>query len=232
VVDGALKSRPYVDLTVEVMEHFGAVVSVEGPRYTVHGPYQARTYEVEPDASSASYVFAAAAITGGEVRVRGLTRASHQGDIAFVSYLEAMGAEVDDDGASITLTARRPLRGVTVDASDTTDIVPTLAVVAAFASTPTEIDGIGFARRKESDRVGGLVRELQRCGVDATELPDGIVVRPSQPHGALVRTASDHRMAMAFAVLGLKVPGIELDDPECVEKTFPGFFDVLDDLRI
>jgi 3-phosphoshikimate 1-carboxyvinyltransferase len=231
-VDGALKSKPYVDLTIGVMRHFGAQVEEARSSYEVAaGGYAGRSITVEPDASTASYFYAAAAITGGRVRVEGLSRSSVQGDIAFVDYLEQMGAIVRDDGRSIAVEGSGPLTGIILDASDTTDIVPTLAVVAALATTRTHIMGIGFARAKESDRVGGLVTELRRCGVRATEEPDGIVIEPSTPHGARVCTYSDHRMAMAFAVLGLVVPGIELDEPECVAKTFPDFFEVLDQLR-
>jgi len=232
-VDGPLISKPYVDLTVGVMRHFGAQVDETRSAYRVAaGGYGGRSIAVEPDASTASYFYAAAAITGGRVRVEGLSRSSVQGDIAFVDYLEQMGAMVRDDGHSIVVEGTGPLTGIMLDASDTTDVVPTLAVVAALATTRTHIMGIGFARAKESDRVGGLVTELRRCGVRATEEPDGIVIEPSTPHGARVCTYSDHRMAMAFAILGLVVPGIELDEPECVAKTFPEFFDVLDELRL
>jgi 3-phosphoshikimate 1-carboxyvinyltransferase len=228
----AMKSSPYVALTVEMMESFGAHVTVEGRRYLVGtGGYKGREVTIEPDASSASYFYAAAAITGGTVGVRGLDRSSRQGDIGFLDLLVAMGASItpSDDGVEVTGTGR--LVGIEVDAGDRPDIVPTLAVVAAMASTTTVITGVGFTRGHESDRVGGLVTELRRCGVDARELDDGLVIEPSVPHGALVHTYGDHRMAMAFAILGLVVPGIVLDDAECVAKTFPRFFEVLDHLR-
>jgi 3-phosphoshikimate 1-carboxyvinyltransferase len=231
-VDGELKSKPYVDLTISMMRRFGARVDEGEGSYVVSpGGYEGATITVEPDASTASYFYAAAAITGGRVRVEGLSRASAQGDIAFVDLLAAMGASVDDEDGTIVVSGNDALCGVIVDASNTPDIVPTLAVVAAFASSRTVVTGVGFTRGHESDRIGGLVKELIRCGVNAHEEVDGLVIEPSTPHGALIQTSSDHRMAMAFSILGLVVPGIELDDPQCVEKTFPDFFEVLEGLR-
>jgi 3-phosphoshikimate 1-carboxyvinyltransferase len=231
-VRGDLKSRPYVELTVGVMRDFGAVVGAEKDVFTVEpGAYRGRELTVEPDASTASYFYAAAAISRSRVRVAGLGYMSVQGDIRFVEYLRAMGAHVDTSGAEIVVEGTGELRGITLDASDTPDVVPTLAIVASLASTPTVISGVGFTRGHESDRVGGLVTELVRCGIDAHEEADGLVIGPSQPHGALVTTSGDHRMAMTFATLGLVVPGVAIDDPGCVAKTFPGFFSTLDSLR-
>jgi 3-phosphoshikimate 1-carboxyvinyltransferase len=182
---------------------------------------------IEPDATAASYFWAAAAICGGRVRVRGLGRASGQGDVRLADVLAAMGATVVADGEGIEVRVDGALHGVTVDMADISDTVPTLAVVAAFAEGTTRITGVGFIRRKESDRLGALVCELQRCGVSAREEPDGVVIEGSNPHGARIETYDDHRMAMSFALLGLRVPGIEIADPECVAKTFPEYFDVL-----
>jgi 3-phosphoshikimate 1-carboxyvinyltransferase len=141
-----------------------------------------------------------------------------------------MGAAVER-GATSTTVRGATLRGVTADLSDLSDIAPTLAVVASFASSPTEATGIGFIRAKESDRIAAVVTELQRCGIDASEREDGFVVQPGEAHGAEIETYGDHRMAMSFAVLGLAVPGVSIADPDCVSKTFPGYFDSLEQLR-
>jgi 3-phosphoshikimate 1-carboxyvinyltransferase len=223
-----LVSEPYVAMTQAVMAAFG--VPPVGLR-AAPGRYVARLYDIEPDASSASYFFAAAAITGGRVRVEGLSRMSVQGDLGFVEVLASMGAEVTWGADAVEVRGTGRLSGVEVDMSQRSDTAPTLAAVAAFAETPTRATGIGFIRGKESDRIGAVVRELQRCGVDAVEEPDGFLVRPGHPHGARVETYDDHRMAMSFALLGLVVRGIEIVDPACVAKTFPGYWDVLDDLR-
>jgi 3-phosphoshikimate 1-carboxyvinyltransferase len=194
--------------------------------------YTATTYAVEADASAASYFFAAAAIVGGTVTVSGLGSGSVQGDVGFVDVLARMGARVDRGADAVSVTGSEPLHGVEVDLADLSDTVPTLAVVAAFASSPTRITGVGFIRGKESDRIGAVVHELRRCGIEATEEPDGLVVRPGPVTPATIRTYDDHRIAMAFSLLGLRVPGIEIADPGCVAKTFPGFFEALDGLRV
>lgn len=237
-VDGALVSRPYVDLTLDVMRAFGATVDVEGGAgaatvfRVAAGGYVGTELAIEPDASAASYFFAAAAICGGTVRVEGLGAGSHQGDLGVVSVLEAMGAEVEQGPDWTEVRGTGTLHGVDVDLRDLSDTVPTVAIVAACASTRTELRGIGFIRAKESDRIGAVVAELRRCGVQASETADGMLIDPGQPVGATVHTYDDHRIAMAFAVLGLRVPGIVIDEPGCVAKTFPGFFDVLDGLRV
>lgn len=233
-----LVSVPYVEMTLAVMSAFGAThridVSDAGRRtisVTGSGYRGAGTYAVEPDASAASYFLAAAAICGGTVRVEGLGAGSTQGDVAFVDALEQMGAEVDRGPDHLTVTGGGPLRGVEVDFTDLSDTAQTLAVVAPFASSPTTIGGIGFIRAKETDRIAATVTELRRCGIEADELPDGIRVHPGTPRPATVSTYDDHRMAMSFALLGLRVPGIRIADPGCVAKTFPGYWDALDELR-
>jgi 3-phosphoshikimate 1-carboxyvinyltransferase len=196
------------------------------------GGYRATTFAIEPDASSASYFFAAAAICGGTVRVPGLGRRSHQGDLRFVELLARMGASVEQTDDATIVTGAAPLHGIEVDMADLSDTASTLAVVAAFASSPTRVTGIGFIRAKESDRVGGVVRELRRLGVDADEEADGFLVRPGAFRPARVRTYDDHRMAMSFALVGLRLPGVEIEDPACVAKTFPDFFETLAGLTI
>lgn len=237
-----LVSRPYIAMTAAVMAAFGASVAgnldanlaADGRAFSVApGGYRATTYIVEPDASAASYFFAAAAVIGGRVRVEGLGKASVQGDKRFVDVLGQMGCTVAVGDRFTEVRAGDELRGVDVDLADFSDTAPTLAVVAAFASSPTRVRGIGFIRRKETDRIAAVVTELRRCGVDAEEEPDGFVVRPPAggPRPARIQTYGDHRMAMSFAALGLRVPGTVIADPGCVAKTFPGFFETLDGLR-
>jgi 3-phosphoshikimate 1-carboxyvinyltransferase len=236
-VSTELVSVPYVEMTLAVMGSFGAVHSSEGtgggPQTIVVSPGGYRAvdrFEVEPDASAASYFFAAAAICGGTVRVEGLGVGSLQGDLAFVDVLERMGAGVERGADHVTVTGGAPLRGVEVDMAALSDTAQTLAVVAPFASSPTTIRGIGFIRAKETDRIAAVVTELQRCGIRAEELPDGLRVHPGTPRPATVSTYDDHRMAMSFALLGLRSAGIGIADPGCVAKTFPGYWDALDAL--
>ena len=231
-VTGSLVSRPYVEMTIATMRAFGAIVESDGDVFAVAPTgYRAADLEVEPDASGASYFFGAAAALGGAVRVRGLGSLSLQGDTAFVDVLRRMGALVTKSESEIEVRGSGVLHGIDVDMSELSDTVPTLAVVASFADSPTRIRGVGFIRNKESDRIGGVVRELRRCGISADEETDGLVVHPGAAHAALVNTYDDHRMAMAFSILGLATEGIEIDDPTCVGNTFPTYFDVLEELR-
>jgi len=229
-------SRPYLEITRSVMEAFGVPDVKIGDRHieVAPGRYVATDYRIEPDASSASYVFAAAAICGGEVTVQGLGDAALQGDAAFVDVLASMGCEVVRSSSATTVrrSATGALHGVDVDMSAMSDTVPTLAVVAPFAGEPTRMTGIGFIRRKESDRIGDVVAELGRCGITAHEEPDGMIIEPSAPTGGRVATHHDHRLAMAFGVLGLRVDGIEVEDPGVVSKSWPTFWSRLDGLRI
>ena len=230
---GSTVSRSYVEMTATVMRSFGAAVEV-GPqavRVAAGGYSPVEGYAVEPDASAASYFWAAAAVTSGTVAVEGLGAGSIQGDARFASLLQTMGASTEEV-AGCTRVTGGPLRGVDVDLADMSDTAPTLAVAASLASTPTTVRGIGFVRGKESDRIAAVVSELRRCGVAARELDDGFTVAGgSAPAGARVRTYDDHRIAMAFSVLGLVVPGIRIEDPGCVAKTFPGFYGALEALR-
>jgi 3-phosphoshikimate 1-carboxyvinyltransferase len=235
-----LVSRPYVALTTAVMAAFGVEVvevaetAAGGAVLAVpRGVYEATTYAVEPDASTASYFLAAAAIVGGRVTVPGLGSGTGQGDARFADLLAAMGACVERTPTATTVVGTGGLRGLgEVDLSDMPDMAQTLAAVAVFADGPTRVTGVGFIRGHETDRIAAVVSELQRCGVEARAEDDGFVVHPGRARPALVRTYDDHRMAMSFALLGLRVPGIEIDDPACVGKTFPGFWRALDQLRV
>ncbi|MGH2852460.1 MAG: 3-phosphoshikimate 1-carboxyvinyltransferase, partial [Solirubrobacteraceae bacterium] len=222
-------SAPYVAMTRAVMRRFG--VSSDGLR-VAPAAYVAADLSIEPDASAAAYFFAAAAITGGSVTVEGLGGDSIQGDVAFARILERMGARVEQGRASTTVTGTAELHGVDVDMSAISDTAQTLAAVAAFADSPTGVRGIGFIRAKETDRIAAIVTELERAGVDASADPDGFTIRPGRvPRPTRFATYDDHRMAMSLALLGLRVPGIEIDDPGCVAKTYPGFFADLERLR-
>lgn len=230
-VSTALVSVPYVEMTVRVMESFGAHVSVEdGYRRISVAPtgYRAvERYEVEPDASAASYFFAAAALLGGRVRVEGLGTDSLQGDVRFVDVLERMGAEVVRAPRWTEVRGTGALHGIEADLSDISDTAQTLAAIAPFADSPTTITGIGFIRAKETDRVGAIVTELRRLGIDAEELSDGVRIQPGTPGPATVFTYRDHRMAMSFALVGLRAAGVRIADPGCVAKTFPGYWSTL-----
>jgi 3-phosphoshikimate 1-carboxyvinyltransferase len=233
---GELVSRPYVDMTLAVMRSFGASVDeVEPGVFTVAGTgYRATDYAIEPDASAASYAFGVAAIAGGQVVVPGLGKDSMQGDLRFAEILGLMGAQIELGDQNTSVTRTGDLVGVDVDMTDCSDTAQTFAVVAAHASGPSRVRGIGFIRQKETDRIAAVVSELRRCGVDATEEPDGFSLRPAQPGAlrpAVVETYRDHRMAMSFALMGLRSPGISIADPGCVAKTFPQFFEVFESMR-
>ena len=229
-------SMPYVEMTAAVMASFGAdcvTVSTKSGHLVIDvepGRYRSCEYRIEPDASSASYAFAAAAIAGGRVRVEGMRTPSLQSDARFVDALVQMGCEVRRDDSGVEVLRRGPIHGITIDMRDFSDTAPTMAAVAAVAGSPTRVIGIGFIRGKESDRIGDVVTELRKCGVDAEPEPDGFVIRPGGLHGARVQTYHDHRIAMSFALLGLVTPGIEIEDPGVVSKSLPGFWQLLDSL--
>lgn len=230
-----LVSVPYVEMTLAMIRAFGVDVSTSGDfaffRFERNSAYKPQAnYRIEPDASAAAYFFAAAAICGGSVRVPGLSRQSLQGDVAFVDCLEEMGCSVVFEKNSITVSRspQSPLRGIAVDMNNFSDTAQTLAAVALFAEGPTEIRNIKHVRFKETDRIAALVTELRKFGAVVEERPDGLkITPPKQLSPAAVETYDDHRMAMSFAVAGLRQPGVVIKDPNCVEKTFPEFFEEL-----
>ncbi len=228
---GEMVSEPYVEMTWKVMSQFGVNVDRDEPgRYLVRPQsYRGRRYDIEPDASAASYFFAAAAVTGGEITVEGLTANALQGDVFFVKALERMGCEVTWNADSITVRGRE-LRGIDIDMNAISDTAQTLACVAPFATGPTRIRNVAHMRHKETDRVAAVVTELQRLGLSVEEHPDGMTIHPGPLQPGTVATYDDHRMAMSFALLGLRVPGIVIADPGCTSKTYPHFFDDLDRL--
>lgn len=216
-----LVSVPYVEMTKAVMAAFG--VRADGLSVSP-ASYRAADYEVEPDASAASYFLGAAAVAGGRVTVEGLGTGSLQGDVRFADVLERMGASVSRTATSVTVSGNGRLTGVDVDMSDISDTAQTLAAVAVFADSPTRVRGIGFIRGKETDRVGAVVTELRRAGIDAVEDEDGFTIHPGEPRPTRFATYEDHRMAMSLSLLGLRAPGIEIEDPGCVAKTYPDYF--------
>jgi 3-phosphoshikimate 1-carboxyvinyltransferase len=221
-VSTELVAAPYIEMTVAVMRDFGA--EVEG--FAVRaGRYVAREYAVEPDASAASYFFAAGAITGRPVTVP-VPAASHQGDFRFVDVLERMGAAVERHEGSVTVTGGA-LHGIDVDLSDMPDMAQTFAAVAACAEGPSRVRGVEVIRGHETDRIHAVVTELRRLGLRSEETDDGFAIEPGPLRPARVETYEDHRMAMSFGLLRLREPAIEIADPEVVGKTFPGYWDEL-----
>ncbi len=225
-VKGELVSKPYVHMTLSMMAAFG-ITQTQGSltqfRY-LPAPYISRDYVIEPDASAASYFFAAAAITGGRVTVQGLSRQALQGDVAFVDVLEQMGCEVTESEGAITVCAPRTLHGIEVDMNAISDTAQTLACVAAFADSPTTIRNIEHVRHKETDRISAVCTELNRLGINTTEFLDGLRIEPGPITSGNVRTYNDHRMAMSFSLIGLSAPGVHVLDPACTGKTYPNYF--------
>ncbi len=221
-----LVSRPYLDLTLRMMRSFGVEVDrVPGALSVAPGRYRPARVAIEPDVSTASYFLASAALTGTAVSLPGLDLdATAQGDIELVTHLEAMGARVVSR-APLELAGPPRLRGVHVDMGNSSDVFMTLACVAPFADGPTTIEGIAHARVKESDRVAATADNLRRLGIQVDEGPDHLRIRPGTPRPARLATHDDHRIAMAFALVGARVP-VELEDPEVVAKTCPGFWDL------
>ena len=225
-------ARPFIEMTLRLMEVWGARSHIEGDTITVPGgqTYHARQFFVEPDASAAGYFAAAAALCGGTVTIAGIRRDSVQGDIGFFDVLRRMGAQVDWTETGVEVTGTGTLNGVDVAMNAMPDMAATLAAIAPFASSPTRIREVGFIRHHESDRLRALATELRRLGATVEDYEDGIAIQPSHLSPAEIETYEDHRIAMSFAITGLKLPGVKIKDPGCVSKTFPDFFDRLADL--
>src|SRR5258708_1268848 len=230
-IEGELVSKPYVDITLKMMAQWGVNVANEGyTRFVVAGSqsYKAAEYQIEPDASAASYFYAAAAVTGGTVTTLRLGSNSIQGDIKFVDILERMGCKVERNADSISVMGINSLRGVDVDMNDISDTVMTLAAIAPFANSPTTIRNVAHIRSKETDRISAVVTELKKLGVAVEERDDGLKIYPTAHlNPARIETYDDHRIAMSFTITGLRSPGISIRNPGCVAKTFPDFFDWL-----
>jgi 3-phosphoshikimate 1-carboxyvinyltransferase len=227
---GRVASLPYIDLTLAVMRDFGVKIELQKNKYTVKGrnSYQGREYRVEGDASSASYFFLAAAILQRPIRVMGINRVSRQGDMRLLNILEELGCRVDSQEDWVEVTGNSLVKGdFTFDLNDMPDMVPTLAVLAAFHQGKTTITNVEHLRIKESNRLAAMAAELNRAGIKAEETADGIIINGGQMKPAGIQTYNDHRIAMSFAIASLAVPGIEILDKKCVDKSFPEFWEEL-----
>ena len=227
------RTMPYIDITRSVMTAFGVqVISEDYKFFRIEGgqQYQPRVYHIEPDASNASYFFAAAALTGGRVTVQHLNLDSAQGDLEFVHILQQMGCRTTVSNAGITVTGTRHLKGIDVDMRTISDTALTLAAIAPFADSKVTIRNIEHTRWQETDRIHAMVTELRKLGVPVVEHRDGLEISPAPITPAAIDTYEDHRVAMAFSLVGLKASGIRINDPECVSKTFPTYFEVLEQL--
>ncbi|MEP7188039.1 MAG: 3-phosphoshikimate 1-carboxyvinyltransferase, partial [Roseiflexaceae bacterium] len=223
-----LVAGPFVDITIQMMATFGVSVERDGYarfRVTAGQRYRQQSYAIEPDASNASYFWAAAALTGGRVRVAGLSRKSIQGDIRLLEVFEQLGCIVRSGEGWVEVQGPAQLRGIDIDMSALPDMVITLAALAPFADSPTIIRNVALIRHHETDRIAATVAELRKLGVTVEERADGMTITPGWRQPAELDSYHDHRMAMGFAVAGLKIPGLRIAGAECVAKTFPDFFE-------
>lgn len=234
---GTRNARAYVRISMKMMEEFGCqVCQLDDHTYRVMPgqSYRGREYQIEPDVSAACYFYGIAAVTGSEVKVMHVHRETTQGDIKFIDILERMGCHVREerDGIVVTGSVSGQLKGVHVNMSDCSDQTMTLAAMAPFADGDTVIDGVGHIRGQESDRIQGIVTELGRMGIRCEQRTDGITIHPGEIRSAVVNTYDDHRMAMAFSLVGCRVEGIVIDNPGCCAKTFENYFEVLTSLDL
>ena len=224
----------YIRITRNMMEEFGVSIQYDGRNYKVApgAAYHIDRYKVEPDVSAACYFYAAAALTGGRTLVWNIHGDNTQGDMRFLEVLRMMGCAVVEGILGITVVGPDSgmLRGISIDMNDFSDQALTLAAIAPFAKSPVHIRGIGHIREQECDRIHAIVAELTKLGVLCDEEPDAVTIYPGMPHGGVVETYEDHRVAMAFSLLGLRTEGIVIDNPKCCGKTFEAYFEILDKL--
>jgi 3-phosphoshikimate 1-carboxyvinyltransferase len=236
-VSGEQSSKPFIDMTCAIMQAFGVTVQNDHyQRYTIDNQQYVnpQTYTVEPEATTASYFFAIAAITKSTIRIRNLDPQSTQGDIQFADMLAHMGCIVKKNNEEkwIEVTGTETLQGITVDLNGTPDLVPTMAVVAAFAKGTTTITNIAHARLKETDRILSPSNELTKMGITTKTTNDSLIIEGGNPKPATIDTYHDHRMAMAFAVAGAKINGMTINNPEVVNKSFPTFWETLKEIGV
>lgn len=233
------KDGSYIRITRKMMEQQGAEVEFDGNNYIMRKgiSYKAGEYQVEPDVSAACYFYAAAALTGGRALVKNVTWDCMQGDLKFINLLEKLGCSVNEintndgtKGIEVIGACEGHINGITVDMNDFSDQTMTLAAIAPFADGVIRIENIGHIRLQESDRINAIVTELTRAGVKCEEEDSAITIYPSVPKAAVIQTYDDHRMAMAFSLLGLRTEGIEIADPKCCRKTFEEYFEVFDEI--
>ena len=232
-----IKSRPYIDITMDLMQKFGVESTFDAKTQifsvSTKKHYTSQNSSVEGDYSNASYFFAAAAILGGKIRIKGLNVNTFQGDKYFLDCLQMMGCKITftDDGVDVYRELSRNLNGISVTMENTPDIVQSLCIVASFAQSPTTISKISHLKFKEINRIEATATELRKIGVGVETTTDSIKIIPPETFtGNVIETYDDHRMAMSFSIMGLKIPGIAIKDPACVEKSFPQFFNYLDQL--
>ena len=233
-IEGELVSAPYVTMTLSTMEEFGARAERDGDRrfrVAAGQRYAGRSYAVEPDASGASYFFAAAAVTGSHVVVPRLGSRSAQGDLGLLDVLARMGSKVTIDADAIAVQGPARLRAVDADFTRMGDVATTLMAIAPFADGPVTVRGIAQTHYEESDRPVAAATELRRMGLSVESTWDSVTIHPGLPRPCEVQTYDDHRIAMSFALIGLRVPGIRIRNPGCVAKTFPDYFERLESLR-
>ncbi|MEY4668127.1 MAG: 3-phosphoshikimate 1-carboxyvinyltransferase [Pseudomonadota bacterium] len=229
-IEGEQISKSYIDMTLQTVREFGVTITNESYRRYVCAAgqkYQSRVTQIEGDASGASYLWGLAAISRGKVTVRNVNPQSAQGDIHFPEALMRMGCSVSSDARSITVTGPKALKGIEIDMSNMPDVAQTLATVAAFADGVTTMRGLSTLRVKETDRIAALHTELAKMGIRCESGPDYLIVHGGEPHGARIKTYEDHRMAMSFAIMSARVPGIQIEEPHVVEKSFPTFWEAL-----
>ena len=229
-IEGEQISKSYIDMTLQSVREFGVTITNESYKRYVCAPgqtYQPRATQIEGDASGASYLWGLAAISSGKVTVRNVNPQSAQGDIHFPEVLMRMGCSVSSDSRSITVTGPKTLKGIEIDMSNMPDVAQTLAVIAAFAQGSTTMRGLSTLPGKETDRIAALHAELDKVGIKSEPGPDYLIVHGGAPHGARIKTYDDHRMAMSFAMMAARVPGIEIEEPHVVEKSFPTFWEAL-----
>lgn len=228
------KDGSYIRITRKMMEQFGAAIEFDGTNYIIPQgtSYRAGTYQIEPDVSAACYFYAAAALTGGRTVVENVTWECMQGDLKFIKLLEELGCTVRNTplGIEVIGAENGKLKGITIDMKDFSDQTMTLAALAPFAESAVRIENIGHIRLQESDRIHAVATELARLGIQCDEEEDAITIYPGSPKAGIVQTYDDHRIAMSFALIGLKAEGIEIANPMCCRKTFEEYFDVLEKL--
>ncbi|MBQ3512703.1 MAG: 3-phosphoshikimate 1-carboxyvinyltransferase [Lachnospiraceae bacterium] len=226
------KIGSYIKITMNMMEEFGVKADFNGTEYVIekNAGYQAKSYSIEPDVSAACYFWAMAALTNGCVTIKNIHKDSMQGDMMFLDVLERMGCRVSDTEEGVKVEGTHKLKGVSVDMNNFSDQALTLAALAVFADGPTRMEHIGHIRLQESDRLSAIATELGRMGIKTEEEEDAITIYPGKVSPAVIKTYEDHRVAMAFSLVGLKAEGIIIDDPMCCKKTFEEYFLILDKL--
>ena len=226
------KTGSYIHITERMLESFGVEVGFDGETYEVKGNQEIhiKDYYIEPDVSAACYFYGMAALTQGRVKVENVHADSMQGDMKFLDLLVQMGCikTEETDGICIQGPGKGELKGIDINMNDFSDQALTLAALAPFANSPTIIRNVGHIRGQECNRMAAIVTELSKCGIDCKEEGDDIYISPGQVQPAKIETYDDHRVAMAFSLLGLRAEGIEILDPMCCRKTFENYFDVLD----